>query len=153
MSDVVRRSIDIAAPIESVWDLVMDPRRLGEWVTIHRAVSDVPAGDLEAGSRFRQRLRLRGVPLKVRWEVVECRRPRRARWHGEAGAGAAAEIVYDLSEVDGGTRFDYENRFELPAGRVGRLAASAFNAVSGDREARRTLARLKTLLEDGHDDR
>jgi uncharacterized membrane protein len=153
VSDVVRQSIVVDAPIEAVWDLVMDPERLGEWVTIHRSVSDVPAGELTTGSRFRQRLRLRGVPLKVRWEIVECRRPRRARWHGEAAAGATAEIVYDLSEVDGGTRFDYENRFELPAGKVGKLAASAFNAVSGDREARRTLARLKSLLENGRDDR
>jgi uncharacterized protein YndB with AHSA1/START domain len=153
VSDVVRQSIVIDAPIEAVWDLVMDPERLGEWVTIHRAVSDVPEGALGTGSRFRQRMRLKGVPLKVHWEVVECRRPHRARWHGEAGAGATAEIVYDLSEVNGGTRFDYENRFELPAGKVGKLAASAFNAVSGDREAQRTLARLQALLENGRDDR
>jgi uncharacterized membrane protein len=153
VADVVRQSIVIDAPIDAVWDLVMDPERLGEWVTIHRAVSDVPEGALETGSRFRQRMRLKGVPLKVRWEVVECRRPHRARWHGEAGAGATAEIVYDLSEVDGGTRFDYENRFELPAGKVGKLAASAFNAVSGEREAQRTLARLQALLENGRDDR
>jgi uncharacterized protein YndB with AHSA1/START domain len=149
VADIVRRSTVIDAPIDAVWDLVMDPERLGEWVTIHRAVSDVPDGELETGSRFRQRMRLKGVPLKVRWEVVECRRPHRARWLGEAGAGATAEIAYDLSEVDGGTRFDYENRFELPAGKVGKLAASAFNAVSGDREAQRTLARLKALLENG----
>jgi uncharacterized membrane protein len=149
MHEVVSQSVVIDASIDEVWDLIMDPDRLGEWVTIHRSVGDVPAGALTTGSRFQQRLRLKGVPLKVRWEVVECRRPRRARWHGDAAAGASAEIVYDLSEVDGGTRFDYENRFELPGGRAGKLAAGAFNAVSGDREAKRTLARLKALLENG----
>jgi len=147
MTDVVSETIAIDAPIADVWKLVMDPWRLGEWVTIHHSVADVPAGELVAGSRFRQQMRLKGVPLKVRWEVVACRPPRHARWHGEAAAGATAEIAYELAEVDGGTRFDYENRFELPAGVVGRLAAHAFNAVSGDREARRSLARLKALLE------
>jgi uncharacterized protein YndB with AHSA1/START domain len=153
MSDVIARSIVIDAPIDAVWNLIMDPERLGEWVTIHHSVSDVPAGELKTGSRFRQELRLKGVPLKVHWEVVSCRRPRHARWHGEPVAGASAEIAYELSEANGGTRFDYENRFDLPAGKLGKLAGRAFNAVSGDREAKRTLARLKTLLENGADDR
>ena len=149
MGEVVSESIEIAAPIDAVWALVMDPERLGEWVTIHRSVADVPAGELVTGSRFRQKLRLKGVPLEVRWKVTECSAPHRARWAGTAAAGAKARISYDLSESDGGTRFDYENEFELPAGKAGKLAARAFNAVTGDREARRTLARLKELLENG----
>jgi uncharacterized membrane protein len=148
MADVVKQSIDIEAPIERVWDLVMDPDRLGEWVTIHDSVSDVPEGDLKKGSTFRQEMKLKMVPLKVRWKVVECVAPRRAKWQGEAGAGAKAQIVYALSEHDGVTTFDYENQFELPAGKVGKLAAKAFNAMSGDREAQKSLKRLKELLED-----
>lgn len=148
MGEVVSQSIEIDAPIDRVWDLVMDPDRLGEWVTIHREVSEVPDGKLKKGSRFRQEMRLKGVPLKVRWEVVECRAPRRARWSGQAAAGAKASISYELSEHDGVTRFDYENEFELPAGKVGKLAGRAFNAVSGDREAKRSLTRLKRVLEE-----
>jgi uncharacterized protein YndB with AHSA1/START domain len=149
MGDVVAQTIEIDAPIERVWDLVMDPERLGDWVTIHDSVSDVPAGELRAGSRFRQEMKLKGVPLKVRWEVVECVPPRRARWNGEAAAGAKACISCELSERDGLTVFDYENEFELPAGKIGKLAGRAFNAMSGDREAKRSLGRLKELLEDG----
>ncbi len=149
MGDVVKQAIEIEAPIERVWDLVMDPGRLGEWVTIHERVFDLPAGELERGSTFGQRLKLKGVPLKVRWEVVECAAPRRARWRGVAAAGARAAISYNLSARDGSTVFEYENEFELPAGQVGKLAARAFNAVSGDREAKRSLRRLKELLEDG----
>lgn len=150
MGEVVKQSIEIKAPIERVWSLIMDPERLGEWVSIHERAFDLPGGGLERGSTFGQRLKLKGVPLKVRWEVVECTPPRRARWAGSAGAGARAAIAYDLSERDdGSTLFDYENTFELPAGQVGKLAARAFNAVSGDREARRSLRQLKELLEDG----
>jgi uncharacterized protein YndB with AHSA1/START domain len=149
MGDVIAQSIEIDAPIERVWDLVMDPERLGDWVTIHHSVAEVPNGELTTGSRFRQEMRLKGIPLRVRWEVVECRPPRRARWQGKAVAGAEARISYELSEHGTGTRFDYENEFELPAGRAGKLAGRAFNAISGDREAKRTLARLKALLENG----
>ena len=147
MADVVAQTIEIEAPIERVWDLVMDPHRLGEWVSIHDSVDDVPEGPLEQGSRFRQKMKLKGVPLKVSWEVVECEAPRRARWSGEAAAGAKASIVYDLSETDGVTTFDYQNEFDLPAGKAGKLAGRAFNAMSGDREAQKSLAKLKKLLE------
>jgi carbon monoxide dehydrogenase subunit G len=147
VGDIVAQSIEIEAPIDAVWDLVMDPERLGEWVSIHRSVSEVPAGDLTSGSRFRQQMKLKGVPLRVRWEVVECERPKHARWQGKAGGGAVARISYELSEHEGKTRFEYENEFELPAGKVGQLAGRAFNAISGEREARRSLARLKQLLE------
>ena len=148
MADVVRQSIEIDAPIERVWEVVMDPERLGEWVSIHRAVSDVPDGPLTRGSQFRQEMRLKRVPLKVQWEVTECEAPRLATWRGEAAAGAKARIQYRLEDLGGSTRFDYENEFELPAGPIGKVAGRAFNAVSGDREARKTLANLKHLIED-----
>ncbi len=153
MGDVVKQSIEIDAPIEEVWDLVMDPDRFGEWVTIHKDVSEVPAGGLRKGSRFRQEMKLKGVPLKVRWEVVESDPPHRARWHGGPRPERRRGSPTTSTENGGGTRFDYENEFELPAGKVGKLAGRAFNAVSGDREAKRTLARLKELLENAGDDR
>jgi len=147
VGDVVAQSIEIDAPIDEVWDLVMDPDRLGDWVTIHESVFDVPDGDLAEGSRFGQRMKLKGVKLKVRWRIGELERPHVARWEGEAAAGAKARISYELAESGEGTRFDYENEFDLPGGKVGKLAGRAFNAASGDREAKKSLARLKKLLE------
>lgn len=147
MGDVVAQTTRIDAPIDRVWDLVMDPHRLGDWVSIHESVSDVPAGELEQGSEFRQSMKLKGVPLKVKWRVAEWNPPNHALWLGEAAAGAKARILYELREEDGVTVFDYENEFELPAGRIGKLAGRAFNAMSGDREAQKSLARLKELLE------
>ncbi len=49
MGDVVAQTTKIDAPIQRVWDLVMDPARLGDWVTIHESVSDLPPGDLGEG--------------------------------------------------------------------------------------------------------
>ena len=47
----VHVKIEIDAPIEKVWDTVMDPSQLKDWVTIHRAVrhvSDPEAQDIPA---------------------------------------------------------------------------------------------------------
>lgn len=147
MGDVVSQRIEIDAPLERVWAVVMDLDQLGDWVSIHEEVFDVPDAPLEQGSRFGQRMKLKGVPLKVRWQITEWNPPNTALWLGEAAAGAKARISYDLSEGDGVTIFNYENEFELPAGKVGKLAGRAFNAMSGDREAQRSLARLKELVE------
>lgn len=38
MSEEVRTSIEIAAPAGTVWDIVMDHARLGDWVSAHKSV-------------------------------------------------------------------------------------------------------------------
>ena len=67
----VERSIDIAAPPERVYDTVMDPARLADWVTIHDRLVDAPNGALEQGSRLTQSLKLAGRRFTVRWTVVD----------------------------------------------------------------------------------
>ena len=54
----VRRSIRIDATPEEVYRVVMDPRRLKEWVSIHERLTASPGGQLDAGSKLTQRLGL-----------------------------------------------------------------------------------------------
>jgi carbon monoxide dehydrogenase subunit G len=145
----VRESVVIAASAERVWDLVMDPRRLEEWVTTHDRLEEPPEGPLASGSSFTQRLKLAGAPFTVRWTVTECTRPRLARWEGEGPGGARARVSYELGEGEEGTRFDYENSFELPGGMLGRVAGKALAAAGSESEARRSLQNLKRVLESG----
>ena len=46
----VERSIEIDAPAERIYDVVMDPHRLEDWVTIHVGLKSAPSGGLERGS-------------------------------------------------------------------------------------------------------
>ena len=43
---LVTATIDIDAPREKVFDTMLDPARLNEWVTIHRKVDDADGGRL-----------------------------------------------------------------------------------------------------------
>ena len=149
MSDAVRESVLIAAPAERVWEVVMDPDRLGDWVTTHDSLEGPAEGPLRSGSSFTQRLKLAGAPFKVRWTVTECSRPHLARWEGKGPGGSTAHVSYGLAEQDGDTRFNYENRFELPGGVLGRVAGKAIAAAGSEREARHSLENLKRLLESG----
>jgi uncharacterized protein YndB with AHSA1/START domain len=145
----VSLTIEIDAPIERVWATVMDPDRLGEWVTIHRSVSNVSARPLEDGATMDQSMHIRGVTFKVHWTVEEVRAPNLVVWNGRGPAHSSARISYELSDDGkGGTVFDYCNEFKPPGGRLGSVASRFVVGAASEREARKTLDRLKALLED-----
>lgn len=149
MPDEVRTSIEIDAPMQDVWDLILDPDRLSEWVTIHRSVEEhTIQGTPKKGDRMKQRLSLRGAPLKVDWELVVCDAPGHAEWHGRGPARSKAETEYTLTEAGTDrTRFAYRNVFKPPMGPLGGVAARALVGGLPRREAEASLQRLKGLLE------
>jgi uncharacterized protein YndB with AHSA1/START domain len=149
VSRAVEASVTLDGPPERVWELVMDPTLLERWVTTHVSLGDdVQPGPAAEGDSFTQRLRLAGKGFDVRWRVVEAERPSHARWVGRGPARSTAEVAYRFTPADGGTRFTYSNRFALPGGVAGRIAGGLLSAAPASREARRSLEKLRRLLED-----
>jgi carbon monoxide dehydrogenase subunit G len=146
MSEVTATT-QIAATPADVWKLVMDPHRLGEWVTIHRSLIEADEGPPRVGYRMRQQIHMRGVTLDVRWKLVECRADELAVWDGRGPARARARTEYVLTEDSNGTRFDYRNEFRPPLGPVGALVSRALVGGMPEREAKRTLQQLRSRLE------
>jgi uncharacterized protein YndB with AHSA1/START domain len=146
----VHAQIEIEAPIERVWDTIMDPSRLKDWVTIHRSVTDVSDSPLRRGSTMAQLLHVRGVSFHVHWTLTAVNCPRHAEWEGHGPAHSLARITYELSpDGDGSTRFDYTNTFVPPGGKLGNMASRFIVGATSEREANNSLARLKALLERG----
>ena len=145
---VVKASIDIEAPRERVYDFMLDPAHLDEWVTIHRRVNSRDAGPLREGFEMNQTLCLRGANFKVHWTLTEHDRPSHATWEGRGPAHSYARTPYRLAERDGGgTHFEYENEFKAPGGFLGAAASRVLVGGVSEREARRSLQQLKRLLE------
>jgi uncharacterized protein YndB with AHSA1/START domain len=146
---LVRASIDIDAPRERVYDYVLDPGHLDEWVTVHRRINARDAGPPREGYEMDQTLCLRGANFKVHWTLTEADRPDRATWEGRGPAHSYARTAYALHAADGGgTRFDYENEFKAPGGFLGAAASRMLIGGVPEREAHRSLENLKRLLED-----
>jgi uncharacterized protein YndB with AHSA1/START domain len=146
---LVSASIDIDAPPEEVYDTVLDPGRLGEWVTIHRRVNRADDGPPREGYEMDQTLCLHHANFKVHWTLTEADRPGSATWEGRGPAGSYARTSYRLADRNGGgTHFEYENEFKAPGGFFGRAASRVLVGGSSEREARRSLEQLKALLED-----
>jgi uncharacterized protein YndB with AHSA1/START domain len=145
---LVTASIEIDAPREQVYDAMLDPEHLDEWVTIHRRLNHRDDGPLRKGFEMDQTLHLRGANFKVHWTLTEAQRPDRATWEGRGPAHSYARTSYRLHVTDGGqTRFDYENEFKAPGGFLGAAASRVLIGGVPQREANRSLQRLKALLE------
>jgi uncharacterized protein YndB with AHSA1/START domain len=144
----VSAEITIDAPMERVWETIMDPSRLGDWVTIHKSVSNVSQNPLRPGSTMDQSMCVKGLTFRVHWTLVSVDSPRRAQWEGAGPARSNALIRYELSSNgDGRTTFKYTNEFHPPGGRLGNAAGRVIVGATSEREAHNSLARLKDLLE------
>jgi carbon monoxide dehydrogenase subunit G len=142
----VERTIEIEAPPERVYETVIDPDRLGEWVTIHVGLKSSSDGELREGSEMVQCLKMAGRRFDVAWKASEVDRPRLVVWEGRGPAHTSAKVVYELEGDDGATRFHYLNEYKLPGGPIGAAVGRALKRASS-REAERSLERLKALLE------
>jgi uncharacterized membrane protein len=150
---VVIASIDIRASIQEVWDYVMDPGYIREWVTILERVDYADPPPVRPGHRMDQILRLRGVPFKVRWQLKYMEEPTYARWEGTGPAGSTAVIEDRLGVRDDKTRFDYHNEFRTPLGPLGAAASKVIVGGIPEKEANASLRRLKEILERRQPDR
>jgi uncharacterized membrane protein len=145
---LVTASIDIDAPRERVFQTVLDPSRLNEWVTIHRRVNDVDDGRPREGYGMEQTLCLRGANFKVKWKITEYRPGKHVTWEGQGPAHSYARTAYSVSDRDGDrTHFEYENEFKAPGGFLGAAASKVVVGGVPQREANKSLRQLKALLE------
>ena len=144
---IVTVSTRIAVPREQVWETVMDPARLADWVTIHRKLVHADDGRPRIGFEMDQQIHLRGVSIEVHWKLVRCEPCERAVWEGRGPARSRARTEYVLRDKGGATHFDYRNEFHAPLGPLGALASRALVGGIPEREANRSLDHLREYLE------
>jgi carbon monoxide dehydrogenase subunit G len=142
----IERTTHIAAPPKEVYDVVMDPRRLGDWVSIHHHLEGSPRVPLQKGSELTQCLKLAGRRFKVHWNVVENDPCEHVVWEGRGPLATHARVEYRFDSNEGGTDFSYVNEYDLPGGALGRVAGRAVSRVT-QKEVDGSLQRLKQLVE------
>ncbi|WP_430787832.1 crotonase/enoyl-CoA hydratase family protein [Actinoplanes sp. G11-F43] len=63
-------TVPVNATADQVFEVLADPARMPDWLLQHAGWIGGRPGDLTDGVRFRQRIKLMGVPSEVRWTVV-----------------------------------------------------------------------------------
>ena len=93
-------------------------------------------------------MHVRGLTFKVHWTLMAVDSPRLAEWEGGGPARSTAVIRYELaSGGNGRTSFQYTNEFHPPGGRLGSVASRMIVGATSEREAWKSLERLKALVE------
>ncbi|MBO3743399.1 type II toxin-antitoxin system Rv0910 family toxin [Actinoplanes flavus] len=101
-------AVEVAARPAQVFAVLTDPARMPDWVLQHTGWIGAPPTEFAEGVRFRQRIKLMGVPSEVRWTVAGVVEDRAVWFEGTAPMGV--EVGFYLSVAPSATgalvRFD-----------------------------------------------
>lgn len=142
----VEHTTRVAAAPKRLYDVIMDPTRLQDWVTIHHHLEGSPPTPLKKGSQLTQSLKLAGKKFKVHWTVVENEPCKCVQWEGRGPVASRARVEYRFTPNGDGTDFFYLNEYDIPGGALGRFAGKAVARVT-QKELEGSLQRLKSLVE------
>lgn len=143
----VRNEVQIDAPPERVWEILIDPERLPQYNATIVEVSDATGPLDQVGASYNAVAKVYGRRIEGRWEVTEVDPLRRIVQRASAGDEGAATVIGTIEPAGGGTRAAVEVDYQLPAGFLGELADKLFVERSVERDVRHSGENLKALAE------
>lgn len=143
----IEHEIDIERPPADVFAALTDLDRLADWATVVVDTRDISDRPLRNGCTFRQTLRVLDRELETEWIVEELDPPRHVAYTAMAPGGGTLTMRQTVTANDGGSRVALELDYEFPGGWLGQQLDRLVVERQNEREAERSLAQLKQLLE------
>lgn len=142
----LRESFHIDAPIDHVWDLNADCRRMPEWDVNTIEVKDCPDRIDRVGAKYTSVSRVMGRNLTGTSETTKVDKPRLLEQKVALPGGGHATITVTFAEAGGGTDETITVDYELPGGL---FAGVAERLLSGSiqRDIRHSNENFKALCE------
>ncbi|MBJ7328298.1 MAG: SRPBCC family protein [Solirubrobacteraceae bacterium] len=105
--------VDIAAPVDQVWDVIVDPSTYDRWMTVHtKWKSEIPA-QYEVGTQTEEVVTMLGMANTISWTVEELEAPSKLTISGTGMAGVRTTFAFGVaSDGDGGSRATIVAEFE-----------------------------------------
>ncbi|HSO29960.1 MAG TPA: SRPBCC family protein [Candidatus Sulfomarinibacteraceae bacterium] len=139
-------SVHIDAPIDHVWDLNADARRMPEWEVTTIEVRDCPERIDRVGATFTSVSRLMGRELTGTTTTTKVDKPRLLEQKIGLPGGGHATLAITLTEVGGGTDQTITIDYEMPGGLFAGVAEKLL-AGSIQRSVRASNENFKALCE------
>jgi ligand-binding SRPBCC domain-containing protein len=99
----VSTSREITAPLESVWGIIKDPSRYGDWNVTHTGFPDGTPDYYAEGMTLRERLVIMGMPAEARWTITHYEDLRGVAMEGHGPMGITLRQILALTPNGGGT--------------------------------------------------
>mgnify|MGYP001585496064 CR=1 FL=1 len=143
----VRRSVEIAAPPERLWPLLVEPENVRKWYPTLRRFEYEDAGQRGPGARVYAEEKASGMLMKLHFVITDWVENRTISLHMVAGTGVKGyDQTWSLDRLPAGSRFTFEEHVELPYGVLGSLLGRV-GQRSSEGHVREMLAKLKVLAE------
>ena len=143
-----KQSIEIAAPPERVWPLLVEPGDVLDWWTTLTRFEYEDGGQRGLGARIYAEEKASGQLLKLHFMVTELEENRQVALHMVSATGPVKgyDLAMTLEPLAAGSRFTFEEHVELPYGALGKVLGR-LGRGSSMRHLEEALAKLKTLAE------
>jgi len=139
-------SIHIDAPIDHVWDLNADCRRMPEWDVNTIEVKDCPDRIDRVGARYTSVSRVMGRNLTGTSETTKVDKPRLLEQKMALPGGGHATLTVTFTEAGGGTDSTFTVDYQLPGGMFAGVAEKLLSG-SIERDIRHSNENFKALCE------
>lgn len=146
---LIQDSVEIAAPLQTVWDLLADPRNHSQLGTFVAEVTVLGQGEVGEGTVYRERSGPGPMKSASEWTITRFDPPRNLVHVSDENA-MKAEATWMLEDTDSGsTTVTQSLDFEMmPRFRpLGWLLEQTFAQRMTQRETRRMLQDLKRIAE------
>jgi hypothetical protein len=143
----VTGSAEIPVKPTELWErMAGDLSNIGDWNVTHSAWPDPLPDDYEVGTRFREQVKIMGMPGEVTWEVKELEVGKNFALEGDGPMGIKLRSAVQLEETDAGTKATMESAFEGGplVGPMGDTVAKA-----AEKAAEESLAKLQAIVSGG----
>ncbi|HUW12212.1 MAG TPA: SRPBCC family protein [Anaerolineae bacterium] len=143
----IQKTIEIAAPPESIWPFFVEPDRVLQWYSTFRKFEYSGDSRSGVGTPLYIEEQAMGPVMKMNFEVTQWKENEKLALHMVSGSGVKAyEQQWSLEPTASGSRFAFMEEVELPYGVLGKLlgvVAQRMSAATVDKMQ----ATLKALVE------
>lgn len=140
----VQSTIEIAAPVDKVWNFLVDPKKIPLVLPGLVENVNVPALPLKEGSQFQYRYQMYGVMTEGTWKVTKLE-PKRV-YDAVTDGDVESRWHYEVSEREGKTHVALDVTYRAPQSVLGKIKAEALAKIN-QAEGEHYLQNLKTVLE------
>ena len=143
----VQRSIEMAAPPEKVWPLLVEADKILKWFNLLRKFEYTSEKRSGAGTTFYYEEKSSGQLMKLNYVVTEWVENKKLAFKVTSGSLKKDDQVWSIEATPTGSRFTMFEDLEMPMGIIGKIIGAMAGKMMIGKSMEKILGNLKRMAE------